>query len=372
MIGPIHTAIKASLDSRTYTNRTYPTGTSISVIKGGPTSIRVANPVFEISYKLVPISASTINVYCRTGADNFQYLPGYGEVVCRTFNTSIRDFNNDRTVVYSDANYCVYEALPWVINGSIFLFTYERLRSDPTNPAVARNCVMVSTDGLVGKSFGPAVVASFTNYVIPSAVITNSDGTLSIIYGAAAAPTGIYKAAISTSYDGTLTGFAQVSTNVASEGGYLNIDGSGTVMGLYRFDAGAPLRATKSTNYGVSWTAFTNTIGAATGAKVTPKLIRCSGDSTRTIVSYNDRGAGNFDYVSSLNTDASLTSYSLRSPARFSDTTNSLGNSSICALSSADRSYLCVVTSTGSGNSPNNMYWWIFTDSVNVIPAPWR
>jgi len=372
MISAIHAAVKASLDAKTYTARAYPTGTSISVVKGGPTSVRVTNPVFEISYKLAPVSASTINVYCRTGADTFQYLTGYGEVVCRTFDIASRDFNNDRAVVYTDATYCVYEALPWVINGKIFLFTHERLRSDPTNTATARNCVMVSTDGLVGKSFSAAVVASFTNYVIPSSVITNSDGTYSIIYGAAAAPTGIYKAAISTAYDGTLTGFGQVSTNVGSEGGYLNLDASGTVMGLYRFDAGAPLRAIKSTNWGAAWSAFANTIGAATGAKVTPKLIRCAGDATKSIVSFNDRGNGNFDYVSSLNTDASLTANSLRAPARLSDTTNSLGNSSICVLSSADRSYLCVATATGSGNNPNQMFWWIFTDSLNVIPAPWQ
>ncbi|WP_413457162.1 hypothetical protein [Herbaspirillum huttiense] len=372
MIGPIHAAVKAGLDAKSYAARTYPTGTSISVIKGGPTGVRPLNPVYELSYKPVPVSSATINVYCRTGSDGYQHLAGFGEVVVRTFDTGKRDFNADRTVVYTDANYCVYELLAWSINGSIWLFTHERLRSNPTSTASARNCVMVSTDGLQGKAFAPAVVCSFSNYVIPSSVLTNNDGASSVVYGGAGTSPGIYKALVNTTYDGTLSSFSQVSTNIASEGSYLNMDTAGTVIGVYRTDTGAPLRMTRSTNWGSSWSGYANTIGASAGAKVTPKLIRCAGDASRVIVSFNDRGSGNFDYISSLNADAGLAANSLRAPARLSDLAISNGNGSICALSASDRSYLCIAASLMGNNAANNMIWWIFCDSVNVAPAPWQ
>lgn len=370
MIGNIQKVIKPILAGATYQPYGFPSQSAIGVEQGNGNGVQRFNPEYEISYKFTEVSDTVLNCFVRTGADNFQHVAGFGNIVLRTFDKTNKKFNDDRGYVYQPSLYCVYELFPFIYQGSVYIATYERLRSDPTNEALGRNCILKSTDGLVGRNFGAPVVQSFINYSVPSAFCDGPSNTKYLYFGVqTVGVTGLYRALFSA--DGTLSGFSSVLLTQLSENSILNIDNAGNMLCVYRINTGNRLFQTRSSNYGATWTAGVSTgLGAATGAKVTPSMHFSKTNPTRINLAFNDRGAGNRDFVTTgtLATNALTPSWRLLSS--FSTTRNTNGNGELYPINEKG-DLIYVAQSASATNDPNNVFYWIFNEGFNVDRRPW-
>lgn len=370
MLSNIQPAIKTILDGATYQPYSFPSQSAIGIEQGNGNGVQWTNPEYEISYKFVDISESLLNCYVRTGADNYQHFAGFGNVVLRTFDKVNQKFNDDRGYVYQPTDYCVFELYPFIYQGSIYIATYERLRSDPTNEALGRNCIIKSNDGLVGRSFNAPVVQSFINYAVPSAFCDGPSGSKYIYYGVqTVGVTGLYRALFSA--DGTLSGFASVFLTQLSENSIVNTDNIGGMLCVYRINTGNRLFQTRSTNYGQTWTAGVSTgLGAATGAKVTPSMHFSKTNPTRLNVAFNDRGNGNRDFITTGTLTTNANSASWRLLSTFSTTRSTNGNGEFYPINNQG-DCIYIAQSASATNDPNNVFYWIFNEGFNVNPRPW-
>ena len=269
MFPKLHDASIQVLNSKTYVPYNFPSKTQIEIIKGTDRAERILNPVYEISYKAVPISNNIVNVYNRTGADGYQQLSGYGEVIYRSFDVINLRFNNDRTLIYSDPDWAVFEVQAQVINGSIYLFNLERLRSDLSQ---FRNTILKSTDGLIGKTFTPPIIQSYTDYLIPSEAIPDGNNDYWIYYGCES-PSGLYRAKLNLS-DCTTTLYSRVKAITMSECSLAVANLPNRIICVYRINSGnRTLKMLISYDYGATWNIeIDNGLVEVAGTKVRPKI----------------------------------------------------------------------------------------------------
>lgn len=373
MVAAIHSAVKATLDSRTYTGVITPSATTFTIVKGGTGGNIIAGSIYEFSYKPTPVSETTINVYARTGQDGDQFNAGRGNVSVRSFDIPSRSMLSDRIEVYQPATYAVYELGVWVMGGSVWLYTYERLRSDPSNTSLARVCVLKSTDGLVGRAFSAPVVQSFNSLIILHSVINADAGGVNkrAIMGYSN-PQGLHRCEVSA--NGTFSTPVRLWTLAnATEGYAVNADNNGTVIDVFRVDTGGFLMQSVSTDWGLTFSAPVSTgIGAATKAKPTPYLTLTPNFGNRVTTMFNDRGNGNRDLASALNPVSNVLSATWNA-TNFIGAPATQGNGNGCVVSVNAREYLYVVAKE---NLPNtDLYWWTMKDNFttyNVPPNPWR
>ena len=366
MIANLQPRLKTIIDSKTYTNVLTPNvSTSFTNTSGGTGGNVILNSVYEFSYKFTQPSASKINVYSRTGEDGQQQDSGLGTIVVRTFDTTSRTMLDDRIVVYNDPDYCVFEHTFWDRPDGVWIYTNERLRADVNNAAAGRNCLLKSTDGKIGRAFGaPIVQAAVTDYIVPLNVIPDAGGQ-NYLYIGKGAPAGLRRAAVAA--DGTLSAMSDrlISASGLTEGSIVDL-GSGTFLGVFRLDGGGFLQQASSTDYGATWTALSSTgIGAATGAKITPKLLKCMNRPGNLMTMFNDRGSSNRDRGSSNNPIASALSGAWVAPS-FIGTPSTQGNGGGVGIDIDRNEYLyCVAQQTGSP-VVTNLIWWIIRDSYST------
>jgi len=366
MIADIQPRLKTIIDSKTYSNVLTPNAaTSFTNTSGGTNGNVILNPVYEFSYKFTQPNSSRINVYSRTGEDGQQQNAGLGTIVVRTFDTVSRTMLSDRIEVYNDPLYCVFEHTFWDRPDGVWIYTNERLRSDVNNVALGRNCLLKSTDGKVGRAFGaPIVQAAVTDYIVPLNIIPDENGQ-NYLYIGKGAPAGLRRAAVAI--DGTLGAMSDrlISATGLTEGSIVDL-GGGTLLGVFRLDGGGFLQQSSSTDYGATWAALSSTgLGAATGAKITPKLLKCMNRPGNLITMFNDRGQGNRDRGSSGNPKASALANTWVAP-NFIGTPATQGNGGGVGIDINRNEYLyCVAQQTGSP-VVTNLIWWILRDSYST------
>lgn len=375
MIGPIHDSAAARIAAATYTNAFEFAAQSITVANGGTAGNTILNPVYEFSYKFTRPSADQINVYARTGEDGQQSVSGLGGIVVRTFDIPSRSMLSDRVEVYNDPDYCVFEHAFWDRPDGVWIYTHERLRSDPSNAAAGRICLIKSTDGKRGRSFAPPIVMPWSDYVLPLGVYPgNATGTEQYFYFGGGSPKGVRRSLVSS--DGTLSAMSSPLTTASglTEASIVAWP-DGRMLAVIRLDGGGFLQQASSLDYGASWSAVSSTgIGASTGAKVTPKLLRCLNRPGRLITMFNDRGNGNRDVASSGNPAAGAFAGAWAATS-FIGTPATQGNGGGVGIDVERSEYLyCCARQTGSP-VVTELRWWTIRDNYLTrvqSPAPWQ
>lgn len=379
----IGSAAKSLLDTQTYNPYPYASPSQIQQMKGVGIQVSRTNPVYEIGYRCNKIAASNrINLYCRTGADNYQHTVGYGNVIIRNFYTDIMEFDGsatDRATVY-DSNvengglWAVFEYCTYIINNSIWLFTTER---DRATQATIRVMLKISTDGLIGRSFGPSIaVMNGATAITDNALwspypIVDNNGDIWIYYSVES-PTGLYRFKINNTFDGTISSYAKLTSTTMSECAVNAANSTGNLICVFRINSGSTyLQMMTSSNYGATWNAPVSTgLGLVNGIKVQPRILQSS-DQARFIVTFMDRGAQSLDKVSSLNLKTSAFSNSYRSVVQLSQNQTN-GNGDICLADQNSGMYFYISCTQTSLNAANNMSYWILKDSSTNGPRPWN
>lgn len=358
MIGAIHASAKAVIDVGEYTNSIIPgTSPSFTNTVGGTGGVVSLNPVYEFGYKFLRKNAKIINVFSRTGEDGNQQTVGLGGIIVRSFDAVSKTMLSDRVEVYNDPNYCVFEYLPYSTGSEIWIYTHERLRSDPNNASLARTCLIKSTDGLVGRSFAaPVVQTAWNDYIVPLNILPDASGQ-NYLYLGKGSPAGLRRATVAA--DGSLGPIS--SALIAAPGlteGYIVSVAPGTFLGVFRLDGGGFLQQASSADYGATWTALSSTgIGAAASAKITPTLMRCLNRPGNVITVFNDRGNGNRDLASSGNPIASALAGTWVA-TNFVGSPATQGNGGAFPINIDTQEYLYVVArQTGSPVVTDLIYW---------------
>jgi hypothetical protein len=375
-LSQLHAAAAQVLAGQTYTPYAYPSPAQITNTKGVGVQQQRPTPEYEIGYHTTRVDSNTLNVYNRTGADSYQQTTGYGNVVVRSFLIDILSFNgsaSDRQYVYQPATWAVFEHCEYVINGSIWMFTTERLRTD-TNQI--RVMVQISTDGLVGRSFGaPIAVTSggtpvTDNLLYCANVITDTSGN-TWIYFSCESPTGLYRIQVNPAFDGTFSNYSRVSTQTMSEACVATVDGTGKLVCVYRAGTATYLQQITSANNGATWTSGVSTgLGLSNGTKVQPRIVQCA-DPARFIVAFSDRGGTQFDKTAPqiLKTNAYANVY--RQVVQLgAGQTN--GNGDVYLLDATTGTYFYIACNQASNNAANGFSYWVFKDSLAVARRPWQ
>jgi hypothetical protein len=366
MIGAIHARAKAVIDAGTYSNLIIPgTSPSFTNTVGGTGGIVSLNPVYEFGYKFLRKDENTINVFSRTGEDGDQQTTGLGGIIVRTFDQLSKVMLADRVEIYNDPTYCVFEYLPYSTGSEIWIYTHERLRSDPNNTALARTCLIKSTDGLVGRTFAaPVVQSAWNDYIVPLKILPDSSGQ-NYLYVGKGSPAGIRRCTVAV--DGTLGAIsaALISASGLTEGYIISVS-PGTFLGVFRLDGGGFLQQASSTDYGATWTALSSTgIGAAASAKITPTLMRCLNRPGNLITVFNDRGNGNRDLGSSGNPIASALAGTWVA-TNFIGSPATQGNGGGFPLNVNNQEYLYVIARQTGSPVVTDMIYWVIKDRYST------
>lgn len=375
----IHPAAKSALDGLTNSNVITPnTGAAISVLSGGADGNAVVNTEYELGYKYTKPNDNTINVYARTGQDGTVQTVGNGAIVVRTFDIPSASMLSDRIQIWYDAIWAVYEYMVWDRPNDVWIYLAERARGSSENSAV-RFSLLKSTDGKVGRSFSRAKVLDYvaTNAALQiplSFVKAGAGGTGDYIVLGVGQPAGLRLANILPDGDwGTPS--VIVLTNGISEGSFINAPTPGTILGVYRNDSGNSLLAAYSTDFGATWTSNISTgVGAATGAKPTPTLLKCANNPNRVITLFNDRGSLNNDRGSGLNPISAVLANTWNSTITINGTATQ-GNGQLVEIGKSTSKYLyCVPKEVGSSPVLTDLRWWVLQENYtkSVSPNPWR
>lgn len=379
-LAPIHNAVKQVLDTQTYQSYSYPTLAQALNLKGVGQQIIRQNPEYEIGYHAIPIPGTNrVNVYARTGADGYQQSAGYGNVVIRNFYTDIFEFDgspSDRTYVYQPTDYAVFEHCEYAINGNIWMFTREKDRATQT---LNRIMVSISTDGLIGRTFSPAIPVVSGGTALTDAltfspyIITDTSGNM-WMYFSCESPTGLYRVQINSSLDGSFSNYARLTTAITmSECCVTTVDNTGKLACVYRVNSGTRnLMMITSSNNGATWsgTPINTGLGFSDGTKVQPRLMQ-SADPGRFIVSFMDRQTRSIDMVSTLNLKANCYANSYRTVIPLGSAQTN-GNGDLCVIDQEKRLYFYVACGISSLNAPNTLNYWVFQDSTTPGPRPWQ
>lgn len=382
-IPALHSVVSNVLSSLTDTTSIVPnTATPAAVSKGGTGGLSIVNTFYEFGYKQTEGPNSyTVNLYSRTGQDSYQQVTNSGTIAVRTFDIPGLVLNNDRTVVYNDANYAVFEYLPVAVGTEIWIWTYERLRSDPTNTVTARICFLRSLDGLTGRVFAAPVVQTLPNVgqiTFHSVIKGAADGSIKYLILGYGSPAGLRRCNINLS-TGELTNLTLVATKSSlSEGGEINIDNSGTIISLSRVDSGGYLQQSVSTDWGLTFsTPVDSLVGASTSPKPTPCVVMTANRPGNLTVSFNDRGAGNRDKLVTFTSKSNALALSYQTSV-FIGTPATQGNSGLRVVDGRLGLYLYVCAKENGepvGTTTTTLLYWVMKDQyvTNFVePAPWR
>jgi hypothetical protein len=385
---PIHSAVKSFINTRSYSNSIVPLeyGAANS-ISGGNAGNQLVNSNYQFNCKLVRIDENTVYCYNRIGEDtgNFQadVTPRLGSMVKRKFDIPTKTWSAADVVVYSaPIDWTVHSFKPYIVNGSIWIYATKLVRSTYPQTTGCTNSLFKSTDGLIGESFTETSLGINEQFLDIWALCTAQNGSKFLIVG-----NGNPNLQILRSTDGgnTFTVDSSVDmhpgSNHVTEGQFIQLDESpNVIIGVLRDNNGNNLLQTTSSDWGLTWSnPITNTgLGAATGAKVTPKILRAANNPNSVVMYFNDRGIGNRNRLSGVTPISEFIS-NIQRTTSFIGTQSTQGNGDFLEIDKNNQIYLVVtylsVTNPSGVPSANNTntVWWLWQDlyTKSLSPVPY-
>lgn len=398
----IHSAVKANLDTKAYTNsislNAYSSANNISGANSG-NNIAGDGTTYQYARTIVNTENGKVLMFTFIGEDNDGLYPA-GSIARYEFDINSLAWSSQHQVIFNAAswtppspyaNWIVHDHEAYKVGDKLRIYFSANDRANLAQPDSA-DFMIESTDGLVGKTWTAPVnvIPWHTNGVPTHGASLISSGTAGFswlmvvgdttsiacyameVNDTTGLPTGVRKTVIGNA------GFT------VGEGDFVRIDAN-RVLGVIRNNAGSGLyMVTTTDNFATAGTltlmkdAGNNTIGAATGAKVTPKINLCINNPDNVVVYFTDRGDGNRTKLSK----ASITNAfaNVWDAATYLGTIANQGNSAMHAIRTKRTTYLCVSSLQKNNVSgiPSSHYtdiiWWLWQDiyTKSISPVPYQ
>lgn len=378
MLANMHAAASQTLAGMTYRNVITPTNyTNANIQVGGVSGGVVDNQNYQFNGRLVRVGQQ-VYLYSRIGQD-YDYVEPAGAITRAVFDIPSRSWVEGPVVVFDQgAEWMVYSQFWQVRDGRLWCYFSRTQRDAWEDLAAAEFMLMRSTDGLVGKTFEtPILLGRFGHADICGIIDGAPDGSIKYMVLGGSAPRIKF---LRMSPDGLSVSTDNVPTvsygaRLMTEGQFINVDRSGRVIGVMRDNNGSELLYTVSSDWGATWTPIASTgLGASTGAKVTPKLLKAAGRPNNLFAYFNDRGAGLLCFVSGHNPVDSAFSGAWNNEWQLGDLW-SQGNGDSIVIDEARHEYL-IFTAKHTADTPTqtDTRFWVLRDGYEktLYPNPWQ
>lgn len=399
----VNSTLQSALATKTYTNvismNAYSSSNNIS---GGNPGNNIAGDgtTYQYARTIVNTENGKVLMFTFIGEDNNGLYPA-GSIARYQYDIQSNAWSAEHPIIFNAASWLPAPSpyADWIVHDHEAYKVGNKLRiyfsaNDRANLAVSNSAdyMIESTDGLVGRTWTAPVevIPWHTNGVPTHGASLISSGTPGIswlmvvgdttsiacfameVNDATGLPTGVRRTVIGSA------GFT------VGEGDFVRIDAN-RVIGVIRNNGGSGLYMVTTTdnfatpgNLVLMRDASLNTIGAATGAKVTPKINLCANNPSSVVAYFTDIGDGNrTKMVKATVTNAFANVWD---STAYLGTIANQGNSAMHAIDIANSTYLCVssLQKTNASGIPSANYtdiiWWLWKDlyTKSISPAPWK
>lgn len=401
----IHAAVKANLDTKTYTNsvniNAYSTSNNIN---GGVSGNNIAGDgtTYRYARKVVNTENGKILMFPFIGEDNDAVLPTGSvdryeyDIASKTFSPVINRIFNAATVVfptgYPVTNWIIHDHSVYLVNGQLRMY-FSANNRDSYASNVSALFMIKSTDGVAGLTWtDPVEVGPYHTDGIPTMGGLIPSGTpgiswLMVVGDTTTSARSCYCINIDDATGLRISEGPMIKATAPftiGEGEFVRCDAN-RVVGIIRNNAGSGLyMMTTTDNFATQGTltlmkdTSLNTIGAATGAKVTPKIMLCLNNPNRIIIYFNDRGDSSRTKLSGATIDNAFAN--VWDTPTYLGTIGNQGNASFEAIDVKTQTYLCATSlqKTNATGIPSAHYtgliWWIWQDlyTKSISPVPYQ